>query len=95
MAVSPSIQAMPPTVAGSHPSRDRLAPLLEVGQGHVHPHARLPGAVEASVVGGGADPDQFDERVEGELLGGARVVDDRVGAGLVVRVDEPGSAAAG
>ncbi len=57
------------------------------------PGLRVPNTRPSSAAAG--DAHHLDQRVQSELLGGARVVDDRLGASLLGRVDEARSAAAG
>ena len=61
---------------------------VEVGDGGVDADAGLAGAEYAAVICGAGDADHLDQGIQGELFGGAGVVDDRVGAGLLGGVDE-------
>ncbi|GMA91930.1 hypothetical protein GCM10025869_24590 [Homoserinibacter gongjuensis] len=68
---------------------------FEVGLGDEDAHGRFAVTQECSVVDARTDADEFDEHVEGELLGGALVADDVFGALGGIRVDEAGAASAG
>lgn len=66
----------------------RSGATVQVGRGDVHPDGGLTHPEQTAGVGGGGNTDHLHERVEGELLGGALVAQDRVGAGDGVGVDE-------
>lgn len=76
-------------------SSNSIGSALELAAGHEHPHGGLRVAQQRAVVDTGADAEQVDKRVEGELIVRAGVAHDVVGTRCRVRIHESGATSTG